>query len=182
MSQPIQSKDSQTIPIITRGDKPRQEGCWKRGEEVVVTPKNIRIPGYCFKCGKPTTLLKRKSVHWQKPWTYFLGELGALARKDAVVFLPICELHRKKYSVLVRLGWLCVAAMLPLILIGCMMLGHESTDQLGCILIIGSPACVIAATVFFVKGNLPVQTTCIDSNFVTLKGAGKEFLEKLEEI
>lgn len=154
----------------------------RRGKQLVV-PRSASLPANCLKCGNPASTPWRKKFYWHSPWLYLLiffpgiliyAIVALIVRKQMELNLPLCETHhddRKRHRLI---GWLMLAAFLPLGLI----LGIYVSEPLGWVTGTGM---FLASVVFLVLSNLGIAPTKIDESGGVFRGACDTFLNVLPE-
>ena len=154
----------------------------RRGKDLIV-PRLASLPPTCLKCGAPASIPWRRKFYWHSPWLYLMilfpgiliyAIVALFVRKQMELNLPICDTHhadRKRYRLL---GWLMMAAFLPLGLV----LGAYVSEPLGWITGVGM---FLAAAVFLNLSNLRISAIKIDEAGGVFRGACQTFLSVMPE-
>jgi len=154
----------------------------RRGKALIV-PRTASLPAHCLKCGTPASTPWRKKFYWHPPLLYILilfpgliiyVIVALIVRKQMELNLPLCETHhadRKRYRLI---GWLMLAAFLPLGLV----FGFYVSEPLGWVTGVGM---FLASLVFLVLSNLGIGPTKIDEAGGMFRGACQSFLDVLPE-
>ena len=154
---------------------------WRDGKSLVMAA-DVILPSCCAKCNAPVSRdpIKR-TLYWHAPWIYLLILISILiyiivaiiVRKKAVVFVPVCEEHRRQRYLFITASWL-------LSLTGIALWFVAASG--------GSGYWVLAGLILFFgglilgvwKGTL-VSAKKIDDRFVWVRGFCPEYLAQLPE-
>lgn len=146
--------------------------CWREGLTVVVVRGSVHWPKYCFKCGAACEKTREVKVHSAYAW---------INRNQTRVEIPLCERHDKTFRMLKRIPWIVflVASAGLFILGGIFKRLNPLAVELVAFVFWGVVmlALILEQRIL----NFVVRAKRVDAHFVALKGAGKEFLEKLPE-
>jgi hypothetical protein len=166
---------------LREGVAPVGGNLWRSGKQVVLR-RNAALPDRCVKCNAPAHGIRlKRQLSWHPSAWYLLIFVGLLiyvivaliVRKQAVVQLPLCEAHRARRRWIITTCWLAFLGGIALII-----LGANQAAGGGWIIVTGIVAILAGAF----GGALlapPVTPARIDSDFVWLRGAGREFLDTL---
>jgi len=154
---------------------------WRHKKDVV-TLDGTELPCRCLKCNGPTSSapLKRK-VSWHPPAFYLIILFALLiyiivaliVRKQATVSVHLCDLHRKRRSVLIGSCWGAA-------LVGVALIFSALTSSSGAAGLVGVLLLIGAGIVGAIFGNL-VKPSKIDGTTLRFRGAGAAFLDSLPE-
>jgi hypothetical protein len=144
-----------------------------RDGKVLVFDRNAELPHLCVKCAQPEAARITRKLSWHNPWLGLLVLAGLLVyvavalivRKQATVQIGLCTKHLRQRRIGVGLTWGFVGLMFV-----CFAAGFVGTAFL----------CILAALVCGLGVARLVWPVRIDEREVRLRGAGEEFLRKLE--
>jgi hypothetical protein len=157
-------------------------GVWREGPRIVVVQGAV-LPPACVKCNAPADGPPvRKTLYWHHPALYLIILAGVLiyaivaliVRQKGDVSLYLCKRHRSRRVRAILAAWLGVAAGVVLIFYGANSSMPEVCCPLGILVCIG-------AIIYGVIGARRLWPARIDSQYLWLRGAGREFLSTLPE-
>lgn len=160
---------------------PPTTGLWRKKKEAVAISGTV-FPARCIKCNTPTDDIKiRRSLSWH-PQLYFLlvlcnlliyAVVALIVRKKSVVFVAVCQEHRKKRAMAILIGWLLFLGGMGAII-------YAANLNEGLWALIGVTSAIAGAILGITKGRL-LYATFIDKNQTRIGGLGREFLDSLPE-
>jgi hypothetical protein len=167
--------------VAEGGTLPSSSGLWRQGKKIVTVSDTI-FPDRCVKCNGPAHGFQLKRVlYWQHPAYYLLLLCNLLVllivvlivRKKAVVYIGLCEAHRKQRKVAIAV---CTIGLLGGVVVMCAAAGMSS----GWLALAGLAVFITGGVWGVVKGRT-IAATKIDKENVWVSGAGKDFLDQLPE-
>jgi hypothetical protein len=156
------------IPAHLRAD----ESAWRQGALVVMIRGNAVFPKFCFKCGAPCEKTREVKVH---------SALAIINRNQTKVSIPLCERHDRIFRMLKRIPWIGFGVAMGIAASAILIQPHHPIAS-ELILDLAYAAIIVALILEQRILGFIVRAKRVDRQFVTLKGAGKEFLEMLPEI
>lgn len=163
--------EPQTAPVIayaTPAKLSTDVGFWRTGKWVVAAREHRNLPACCFLCGKPAMMFQRQTVScfWTLEWK----------NRKVEIRVPMCEMHGKIMGKWIRNAWLYyIFGILGCLLSGCL------PDAISPMMGWAGVIMVLMAMMVRIVLNSIIRAKRITPEFVTLKGAGKAFLEQLPE-
>jgi hypothetical protein len=160
-------------------------GVWQDGGLLVMS-KGAELGDRCLRCGGACHgwKLKRKlSWHPQGWYAVILVNVliyivvAMIVRHTATIYVPLCEIHRRKRRRAIAIGWL-LALLGPVVMVAGTIIGDplflansgsSVTGALQMISLIGGLAMMVAGILYGIIGSQPVVPTRIDKRFVWLK-------------
>ena len=161
--------------------EPVREGVWRDGKSVVLRPGSP-LPPRCFKCNAPVeTPAKKRKVYWHHPALYLLvlvniliyAIVALIVRKKAEVDPALCPAHAKRRWMANAGGWIGVAVGIALAILGG---SQENCGVMGLGAVVFLAA--IVAAIILARVVYPERIT---TDFVRLRGGGRDFLDSLPE-
>lgn len=155
-----------------------QDGMWRDGK-VLIMRQGAAFPHRCIKCNRRATgPLRKRTVYWHPAWVYLLLVLrflpylivALIVRKKAVVELPLCERHQKRFvwgRAISILGFFIFAGLAAFAIKGNSM---------------ALPALVVFTLVWILvayRFTNTVRAKKIDTEYALLLGCSPEFLASL---
>gem|GEM_PF-1092270 len=135
-----------------------------RDRKTVVVGARATMPDRCVKCNAPAEGIRIScSVSWK--W-------GNLNQPQTSIEIGLCEAHRRRGSVHARVGLLLIIAII-LITISRSSQSNRGFYAMGLLLLFAGLQWAIPSVRFLAANR--------DWHWIYLKGAGREFLESLEE-
>jgi len=156
-------------------------GLWREGKKLV-TRSETPFPDRCVKCNAPANGFRLKRVlYWQHPAYYLLLLCNILillivvliVRKKAVLYIGLCEAHRKQRKIALIA---CSMGMLG----GVALIIGGAVSQSGWLVLAGAVIFLAGAIWGILKGRT-IAATKIDKENVWIGGVCHEFLDQLPE-
>jgi len=181
-TQPPQTTPSSAGIVLEDGyvlpPPPQIGGIWRDRSTLVMT-KDASLPDYCVKCDAPANgfRLKRR-FSWHHPALYLLLLiawliyliLAMVLRKQATVFLGLCQEHYQKRRNLLVVGWAAFGLSFIAIVAGL-------ANNYGGIALLGLLGFLVSIIwLAFVARTVIVKK--IDDQFVWLSGINENFLAR----
>jgi hypothetical protein len=153
-----------------------------RYKKQLVTRSETPLPDRCVCCNQPANGYKlKRRLTWHSPVFYLLILLNLLiyvivalcVRKKALLYVGLCETHRKQRGLFMAVGWLGLLGGIILLIAG--LAGSSALAALTGIVM------VIAGIVAFVAKVQVVSAAKIDKDLAWVKGAGAAYLAEFPE-
>jgi len=163
------------------------DGVWRQGKLLVVH-KRAQLPAICVKSNQPATQWLKRKLSWHEPWIAITVVAGLLLyvilamilTQRATVYIGLSDewMARRRKRMIVC--WIVGLAFLALIPVAFGL--ANVTDQDGWLLLI--LVGFIGALIVLIAGQTLVSMVTpqrINNDYVWLKGASPEFLNRLPE-
>lgn len=162
---------------------PAGRGIWRKKKTLIVTP-STEFPDRCVKCNKPSEGFRKKvRLIYHPPYVIllflFIGIFALLLGKKHQVEIGLCKACRKKRTTGILLG---VSSIL-LFFGGCfggIGVSQNAPTAGGFMMIGGIILGVIVAIIGIIMSTL-VRAKHIGPEYVKITGAGKPFLDSLQD-
>ena len=157
---------------------PTTGAIWHEGSTLVMT-KDASLPDHCVKCDAPANGFRlKKRLSWHHPALFLLLLLATILylvlamilRKQATVYLGLCQQHYQRRQKMLAAGWVLFAIGLISPVAG------FSTDYPG-IALLGILLLFIAIVWLAIVARV-VTVKKIDDQFVWLTGLNRNYLER----
>ena len=140
--------------------------------------KDVSLPDYCVKCDAPANFRLKRRLSWHHPALYLLLFMAWLIyfilviilRKQATVYLGLCQAHYEKRRTLMIAGWAAFAVAFL------MIVGGLASEYFG-IAMLGVLS-VLVSTIWLAIVARVVNVKKIDDQFVWLSGLNQNFLAR----
>jgi hypothetical protein len=153
--------------------------------DVLVLVKGTPLPDRCVKCNAPANgyTLKR-TLSWHHPGWYILALSPLIyilayliVRRTAVVYVGLCDKHRRGRIRDILIGWLCFLGG-----VAGMIIAAQFTDQIatGWIFLI----CIVSVLFGLIYGMMRAQIVTakkIDKELVRLRGVSPLYLAEIDQ-
>lgn len=158
----------------------------KVGNLLVATP-GAQFPPYCVKCGQPAQKWINKNFGWHTPWLYLIilvnlliyAIVATIVMKRMRLNVPLCAQHAGRRRTLLTLGWVMLAAFLPIsIMIG--VAGNGSDEAVGIAVLLGF-VMFIGSLVLLAIGSVVMRPKEITDTAATFTGVSPAFLQYVQE-
>lgn len=127
-SNPYQAPSARKQPRFGPGDQGEfgQHFLWSEGRSLVMV-KGTPLPDRCIKCNAPAHgYTMKRNLSWHNPAWYLAIFAGLViyliaylaVRQTAVVYIGVCEKHRRQRIRDILLAWLGIAAGIALVVVG----------------------------------------------------------------
>ena len=156
--------------------------CWQ-GNEMYVPQSATALPAVCVKCGRPASVLQKKTYYWHTPWLYLLILIGLLVyavaaicvRKKMMLNVPLCAEHAGKLRNLKITTAVLLIGFLPVGIAGS-MLGEAYVGWAW----LAALAMFLAGLVSWVMvGRCYLTPKHIDASYARFRGPCAQFLRAL---
>lgn len=157
-------------------------GTW-REDELVLTSDGACMPGRCVKCNVATEEKVKRKLFWHHPAYYLLIGAGLLVyvivalmvRKKATIEVGFCQLHRRRRTQDIYLGWAGLLAGIAMMIGGFL----NEIPMLG----IAGVIFTVSSTVYLIiRGNIVTPKRIDVEGRVWLTGVSREYLESLPSL
>jgi hypothetical protein len=148
-----------------------------------------RLPPVCVVCGSEADATKTVNFHWNPSWVILLLLFGLLpvvlgyllTKKSMTVPLPVCERHRRRWSVrwIILGSWMTVAIGLGCL--GAYVLAHGDKTLGENIMVSAAGLLVLAAIAIMFLGDGRVHPNEITDQTITLTGLSDAFVQAMEQ-
>ncbi|MDB5888568.1 MAG: hypothetical protein JWM03_1440 [Rhodocyclales bacterium] len=154
---------------------------WRSGK-VLILRRDGALPHRCIKCNLPARQpIKTFKLYWHHPAWYLLVLLNIIfyaivamvVRKRVEIQIGLCQHHFRRYRLGRWIGWGGSLGMLTIAMIGA---ANNATG----ILVLGCLG-VLVSLIFGIVLSRVAHPTRIDSEYIRIKGSGREFLSTLPE-
>jgi hypothetical protein len=154
---------------------------WRDGK-ILVCRRDAGFPGRCIKCNEPVEFEKaRFKLHWHHSGWYILvllniiiyAVIASLVRKKAIIWVGLCETHRRRRRLSRIIGWGGFAAILCCFFLGLSLNQGWLAAAAGLAFLPWAIASVLL--------SLQVRAVRIGTEWLRVRGCGPDFLDSLPE-
>jgi hypothetical protein len=166
---------------------PDAPGAFRRGKYVVLSRAGL-LPARCFKSNEPTTFTLQRTVTRTPVWALvgllFFGPLGyfilaVASQKKARVHIPLTEAYVKRRRLNIAIGWVLLLGGIAAFFGGGASL--DAHKDLGALILLSGILLFFVGLITILASSSLVAAERIEKDYVSLRGASREFLAGLPE-